>query len=184
MPTSSDITTITDLRPLAELNLLEHKVTGELDTDAVSYAAVALLNSIDSPWSALSMADRTLTNLAEGLPPGTQHLAFHLWIGETGYTACLYLRTADAMVGVRTGIGVRFLLLLAAALAQGGGGGLTARTTPDGEPDQLRGWAVQCDGLAPMTEAQTFSRYCTDQRTGEPIPPEPGTRYCDSFPLA
>ena len=94
--------------------------------------------------------------------------------------------------------------VLAAALATGDPGGLVLRSAPpagppgapggpgqdgrDGAPGEGRagrdgagaevcGWSLQRGRVRPLAEAEVFSAYCTDVRTGDPIPPEPGVRY-------
>lgn len=46
----------------------------------------------------------------------------------------------------------------------------------------LRGWRLSGDLPQPMTEGQLFAFVCTGPR-GEPMPPEPGTRFRAGFPL-
>lgn len=46
----------------------------------------------------------------------------------------------------------------------------------------LRGWRLAASLPQPMTEGQLFAFVCTGPR-GEPIPPEPGTRFRAGFPL-
>jgi hypothetical protein len=46
----------------------------------------------------------------------------------------------------------------------------------------LRGWRLSGDLPEPMTEGQLFAYVCTGP-DGDPIPPEPGTRFRAGFPL-
>ena len=46
----------------------------------------------------------------------------------------------------------------------------------------LRGWRLAGDLPQPMTEGQLFAFVCTGS-DGDPIPPEPGTRFRKGFPL-
>jgi len=46
----------------------------------------------------------------------------------------------------------------------------------------LRGWELTRDLPQPLTEGQLFALACTGSE-GEPVPPEPGTRFRAGFPL-
>ncbi|MEV1042957.1 hypothetical protein AB0J01_41315 [Streptomyces sp. NPDC050204] len=187
---ASNTTGITNLRPAAETALLEHQLTGVLTGDPIAHAAAALLNSAGScpcchrsiGWEALRAADRALTNLVKALPTAADHhhvVSFP--VASAVHLASLLFNEAPPVVP--TDEGARLLLAMAAAVTLGQGG-LVVRTRKDGEPDRVRGWAALYGRLAPLTGWQTFSAYCTDADTGEPIPPEPDTEYCDAFPLA
>lgn len=186
MPTSSHtIAALTDLRQHAEVALLEHHVTGELDTDAVTYAAVNLLNSNPSREELLNAADRALGQLAGTLPAAEQHLTLGLAIDGVSYVSLLGFHSGDPKPEVTTDAGTRFLLLLAATLAQGAEGGLAVRSMPDESAiDQVRAWEATPAGLAPLTGTQVLTAFCTDPKTGEAIAPEPDTAYLGGFPLA
>ena len=47
----------------------------------------------------------------------------------------------------------------------------------------VRAWRLAAGRALPLTAAQAFALVCTDPITGEPIPPEPGARYADAFPI-
>ncbi|MEU7569208.1 hypothetical protein AB0A99_25040 [Streptomyces fradiae] len=79
--------------------------------------------------------------------------------------------------------GTEFLTVLAAGIARATPGGLVLRTSAPGRPDRLHGWRLDHGRLVPLTEAEVFAAYCTDARTGEPLPPEPGVEYRPGFDL-
>lgn len=47
----------------------------------------------------------------------------------------------------------------------------------------VRCWFVSEGQPQPRTEAAAFAAFCTDNKTGEPIPPERGVRYADAWPV-
>ena len=47
----------------------------------------------------------------------------------------------------------------------------------------VRAWRLAAGRAIPLTSAQAFALACTDPATGDPVPPEPGARYEDAFPL-
>lgn len=46
----------------------------------------------------------------------------------------------------------------------------------------VRGWHFDGASLQPLDEQAMFAAHCTDAETGDPIPPELGVRYADSWP--
>ncbi|MFC0601291.1 hypothetical protein [Streptomyces palmae] len=77
-----------------------------------------------------------------------------------------------------------FSAVLAAGIVTAGPAGVVLRTEAEGLPETVRGWVLEGDWLRPLTEAEVFAAYCTDIRTGEPVPPEHGVAYRAGFPLA
>jgi hypothetical protein len=81
--------------------------------------------------------------------------------------------------------------VLAAGFATSASGGVVLRTLPPdgsagtgtGRAETVRGWAIAHGWLAPLTAAEVFDAYCTDARTGEPVPPEPGVSHLPGHPL-
>lgn len=127
----------------------------------------------DRAWTAL-------TRLLGTLGAGTHHVVCSVPLAgaplvaavraERGGDGRLHLAETDALV---------LCSLLAAGIAAGGPGGVVARTVDgtDTAPDRVRGWCLRDGWLHPLTEAQVFAAYCTDARTGDPVPPEPGVAY-------
>ena len=76
---------------------------------------------------------------------------------------------------------VRAVLALAVAVVRGGS--LVVRhDTPSvfggmQMCQQVRGWSLRDYQISMLDEQKLFAMYCTDSKTGEPIPPEPGVRY-------
>ena len=81
-------------------------------------------------------------------------------------------------------------------VAEGGFGSVVLRTfdmgsvafrTPTGYPipfKTVRGWFLNQSGLHPLGEAAMFDAFCTDNATGDPIPPERGVLFADAWPVA
>jgi hypothetical protein len=46
----------------------------------------------------------------------------------------------------------------------------------------VRGWFFDGTMLQPLDEQAMFAAHCTDHTTCEPVPPELGVRYADSWP--
>lgn len=70
-----------------------------------------------------------------------------------------------------------FCTVLGAGIATERPGGVVLRTAAPGRRDTVRGWSLRDGWLRPLSEAEVFAAYCTDARTGEPVPPEPGVDY-------
>ncbi|MBH5333762.1 hypothetical protein IHE55_02660 [Streptomyces pactum] len=140
--------------------------------------------------AALRRAGLLLTRLLEAAGPGDHHLVCSVATRRGSLTAAL---SATVPAGADGSAGpplageeeaLVFGTVLAAGIATGGPAGLVMRTSPDGRPDALRGWALDDDGwLRPLSEAEVFAAYCTDVFTGEPVPPEHGVEYRGGFPL-
>ncbi|MEB3368477.1 hypothetical protein [Saccharopolyspora mangrovi] len=45
------------------------------------------------------------------------------------------------------------------------------------------GWFIEDGTITPVTAAEAFDIGCVDPNTGEPVPPQPGVRYEDAWPL-
>lgn len=45
------------------------------------------------------------------------------------------------------------------------------------------GWFIEDGAITPVSAAEAFDIGCVDPDTGEPVPPEPGVRYEDAWPL-
>ncbi|MDG9706401.1 hypothetical protein [Streptomyces sp. DH37] len=137
----------------------------------------------DLGQEALDDAAGILARLAAAAGPGTHHLVCSV-SGETGpLVAVLHTgRTPHHRPGTDAAGELVFRTVLAAGLAAGRPGGVVMRTTRDGR-EEVRGWSLGDGRLRPLTEAEVFSAYCTDTRTGEPVPPEPGLTYSAGFPL-
>ncbi|WP_245641162.1 hypothetical protein [Streptomyces megasporus] len=136
--------------------------------------------------AALEEATELLARLVDSAGPGTHHLVCSL-DGRTGpLVAVAHLERAPHD-DLRTARGAAaeesaFRTVLAAGIAGERPGGVVMRTTRDGR-EEVRGWSLRDGRLHPLTEAEVFSAYCTDARTGEPVPPEPGLVYSPGFPL-
>lgn len=65
--------------------------------------------------------------------------------------------------------------------------GSVAFHAPNGCPipfKTVRGWLLDDRRAYPLTEASMFNAFCTDNATGEPIPPERGVLFADAWEVA
>jgi hypothetical protein len=139
--------------------------------------------------AAFQAATEAVDALVQALGPGTHHLVCSVDGPRTPLLAVLRARTnpGGAPDLDRTALPL-FCAVLAAGLATGSPGGLVTRTTPTScrdarERETVRGWRLHQGWLAPLTEGQVFSAYCTHAETGEPIAPEPDVDYAAGLPL-
>lgn len=133
--------------------------------------------------AALARAGLLADRLTEALGPDAQHVVGT--VRSAGFPLVAVARSAETAGGPRLrppdAEGLR--LVLAAGIATSGTGGVVARTTgPDGS-ERVRGWRLRGGWLEPLTEREVYAAYCTDARTGAPLPPEPGVAYCAGTPL-
>ncbi|MFH8371109.1 hypothetical protein [Streptomyces sp. NPDC018031] len=139
--------------------------------------------------AAFRQAGELLRGLLEAAGPGEQHLVCSVPARSTSLLAALSAtvpRTPAGAAGTpRLGESdaLVFSTVLAAGIATGSPAGVVLRTSVDGLPDTVRGWALDDGWLRPLSEAEVFAAYCTDALTGEPVPPEPGVDYRAGFPL-
>ncbi|WP_435245041.1 hypothetical protein [Streptomyces tendae] len=175
----------------AETALLEHLIFGTLtDDDPTTNVAAALLNATKRcpccnnsvGWASLTVANRIVAALDKDLPGHRHHLAVSFEHADRNHNTGLHLDRVDGAFAANAEDTVRFLLALAAAVCQDDGG-LTVRSAQVDAADQVRGWSIGGGFAVPLSRAEIFNAYCTDAATGEPIPPEPDTEYCDAFNL-
>ncbi|WP_233221241.1 hypothetical protein [Streptomyces carminius] len=141
--------------------------------------------------AALDEAARLLAGITASAGPGAHHLVCSV-TGNTGPLVAV-LHTGSAPRGAPAGPApaaagnaaeeLVFRAVLAAGIATERPGGVVMRTVRGGE-EEVRGWSLTGGRLRPLSEAEVFSAYCTDARTGEPVPPEPGLVYRAGFPLS
>ncbi|MEW1700501.1 hypothetical protein [Streptomyces sp. NPDC091278] len=133
--------------------------------------------------AAFDRAAELLTRLLAAVGPGTHHLVCSVPAAADQLVAALRADGTTEPASVADEPAAEFTAVLAAAIALGTRGGLVLRTTTPGAPDRLHGWRLTGGTLTPLTEAEVFAAYCTDNRTGEPLPPEPGVEHRAGFPL-
>lgn len=140
---------------------------------------------------AFQRATSVLTALLRRAEPGVHHLVCSLGgdgaDGPDGrpLTASLSAELGgDGEVRVAEPEALVLCTVLAAGLATGRPAGLVLRSAADAAaPQRVRGWSVHQGRPRALTEAEVFAAYCTDARTGEPVPPEPGVSYTAAFTL-
>ncbi|MGK5450763.1 hypothetical protein [Streptomyces radiopugnans] len=161
----------------------ERQEAGERATDALAGLGTCPGCGKNLGQEALDAAAVILDRLTAGAGPGTHHLVCSV-TGATGpLVAVLRVeRTPRGGTEPATAEESAFRTVLASGLATGRPGGVVMRTTRDGS-EEVRGWSLKGGRLRPLTEAEVFSAYCTDGRTGDPVPPEPGLTYRAGFPL-
>ncbi len=180
-----------DGRPLAHL-LTE--LVDEAEQQATWEHASALLTrdgdcascGEDIGRAAFARASHLLRRLVETAGRGSHHLVCSVH-GEQGHgplVAVLHATcTDDGLLHLGEAAALVFCTVLAAGIAADRAGGVVLRTTRPGQRESVRGWCLDGGDLRPLTEAEVFSAYCTDARTGEPVPPEHGVDYRAGVPL-
>ncbi|WP_101255891.1 hypothetical protein [Streptomyces barkulensis] len=161
----------------------ERREAGERAADTLAGLGPCPGCGKDLGQETLDAATDILDRLTAGAGPGTHHLVCSV-TGATGpLVAVLHTgRTPRGGKEPATAEESAFRAVLAAGLATGRPGGVVMRTIRDGN-EQVRGWSLNDGRLRPLTEAEVFSAYCTDARTGDPVPPEPGLVHRAGFPL-
>ncbi|MCD9143130.1 hypothetical protein [Streptomyces albireticuli] len=135
--------------------------------------------------AAFARATRALRRLVRAVGPGSHHLVCSVSAeGDVPLVAVLHAEHRDdGLLHLGEAAALVFCTVLAAGIAADRPGGVVLRTTLPGRRDTVRGWTVRDGRLRPLTEAEVFAAYCTDARTGEPVPPEPGVDYRGGLPL-
>ncbi|MFH0241210.1 hypothetical protein ACGRHY_01940 [Streptomyces sp. HK10] len=161
----------------------ERQEAGERASDALTGLDPCPGCGKDLGQEALDAAAGILDRLTAGAGPGVHHLVCSV-TGATGPLVAVLHTERTPLGGTRPAAAEEsaFRTVLAAGLATGRPGGVVMRTIRDGN-EEVRGWSLNDGRLRPLTEAEVFSAYCTDTRTGGPVPPEPGLAYRAGFPL-
>ncbi|MFI9123947.1 hypothetical protein ACIGW0_31920 [Streptomyces bikiniensis] len=161
------------------------QATWEYATTVLATAGDCASCGKDIGKAAHERAAGLLVRLLEAAGPGIHHLVCSVPVADDQLLAVLHADgTAPSEATTDTGPAAEFTAVLAAGIALAAPGGLVLRTTAPDTPDRLHGWRLTDGTLTPLTEAEVFSAYCTDARTGEPLSPEPGVEYRAGFPLA
>ncbi|MFF3318253.1 hypothetical protein ACFYV5_22485 [Streptomyces sp. NPDC003035] len=135
--------------------------------------------------AAFDQASHLLTRLLEAAGPGTHHLVCSVAAADEQLLAVLHAtRDGYGPAHLDSDAAAEFATVLAAGIALDSPGGVVLRTSNPGARDRLHGWRLTHGTLHALTEAEVFSAYCTDARTGEPLPPEPHVDYRAGFALA
>ncbi|WP_411077759.1 hypothetical protein [Streptomyces sp. cmx-10-25] len=166
-----------------------HQATWEYATTVLATAGDCASCGKDIGKAAYERAARLLVRLLEAAGPGAHHLVCSVPTADDQLLAVLHTDGTPPPedttgIGFATESATEFTAVLAAGIALAAPGGLVLRTTAPDTPDRLHGWRLTDGTLIPLTEAEVFSAYCTDARTGEPLSPEPGVEYRAGFPLA
>ncbi|WP_030215203.1 hypothetical protein [Streptomyces bikiniensis] len=160
------------------------QATWEYATTVLATAGDCASCGKDIGKAAYERAAGLLVRLLEAAGPGIHHLVCSVPVADDQLLAVLHAGgTAPSEATTDTGPAAEFTAVLAAGIALAAPGGLVLRTTAPDTPDRLHGWRLTDGTLTPLTEAEVFSAYCTDARTGEPLSPEPGVEYRAGFPL-
>ncbi|UUN25701.1 hypothetical protein [Streptomyces sp. FIT100] len=134
--------------------------------------------------AAFDRAAQQLLSLIDTAGTGTHHLVCSIPAAGEQLLAVLHISTGqDTPAVLDSTEGAEFATVLAVGIALEGPGGVVLRTSAPETPDRLRGWRLHHGRLAPLTEGEVFSAYCTDAETGEPLSPEPGVEYRAGFDL-
>ncbi|MEU3610557.1 hypothetical protein AB0E83_34730 [Streptomyces sp. NPDC035033] len=158
--------------------------TWEYATTVLATAGDCADCGLDLGRDAFDRATRLLLDLCEGAGPGTHHLVCSVPAATDHLLAVLHTTRDDHGTQHHDpAAATEFTAVLAAGLALAVPGGLVLRVTRPDRPDRLHGWRLAEGTLVPLTEAEVFAAYCTDARTGEPLPPEHGVDHRAGFPL-
>ncbi|MEU1820597.1 hypothetical protein ABZ543_36270 [Streptomyces roseifaciens] len=136
--------------------------------------------------AAFARATALLRRIIRAAGPGTHHLVCSIPAeGRTPLVAVLHTESRDdGLLHLGEAAALIFCTVLAAGIATERPGGVVLRSMRPDHRDTVRGWNLKDGGrLHPLTEAEVFAAYCTDARTGEPVPPEPDVDYCEGLPL-
>ncbi|WBB60788.1 hypothetical protein O7599_35740 [Streptomyces sp. WMMC500] len=135
--------------------------------------------------AALARAGVLVDRLTEALGAGAQHVV--CTVRSAGFPLVAVARGAaspgEGAPRLRLADAEALRLVLAAGIATSGTGGVVARTTRADGGERVRGWRLRNGWLEPLTEKEVYAAYCTDARTGAPLPPEPGVGYRAGTPL-
>ncbi|MEV4436509.1 hypothetical protein [Streptomyces sp. NPDC049585] len=187
-----------DGRPLAGLlpDLLDaagHRAHWERATALLSRNGDCTSCGEDIGRAAFTRASHLLHRLVATAGPGRHHLVCSVspgpgdptTPGERGPLVAVLHTEHDGHRPPHLGeaAALVFCTVLGAGIATDGAGGVVLRTTAPGRPETVRAWSLTGTGLRPLSEAEVFAAYCTDARTGEPVPPEHGVEYKEGFPV-
>ncbi|MFD6763556.1 hypothetical protein ACFWDW_31495 [Streptomyces roseolus] len=161
------------------------RATWEYATTVLATAGDCADCGLDLGRDAFDRATRLLLALLDGAGSGTHHLVCSVPAADDHLLAVLHTARDDRGTNHHDPTAAtEFAAVLAAGIVLAAPGGLVLRATRPGRPDRLHGWRLADGTLAPLTEAEVFAAYCTDVRTGEPLPPEHGVDHRAGFPLA
>ncbi|MCC3767524.1 hypothetical protein [Streptomyces sp. UNOC14_S4] len=134
--------------------------------------------------AAFARATQVLRRLVETVGAGTHHLVCSVPAeGVTPLVAVLHVEQGGGRLHLGEAAALVFCTVLAVGIATERPGGVVLRTARPGCRDTVRGWNLRDGRLRPLSEAEVFAAYCTDARTGEPIPPEPDVDYREGLHL-
>ncbi len=135
--------------------------------------------------AALARAGAAVDGLAAALGAGAQHVV--CTVRAAGFPLVAVARgaegAADAPPRLPPPDAEALRLVLAAGIATSGTGGVVARTTDGEGAERVRGWRLRDGWPEPLSGREVYAAYCTDARTGAPLPPERGVAYCPGVPL-
>ncbi|MFI8258754.1 hypothetical protein [Streptomyces filamentosus] len=177
-------------QPLASLlpelvDAAVRRATWEYATTVLATAGDCADCGLDLGHDAFDRATRLLLRLLDGAGAGTHHLVCSVPAADDHLLAVLHtVRDDHGTDHHDPTAAAEFAAVLAAGIVLAAPGGLVLRAMTPGRPDRLHGWRLADGTLAPLTEAEVFAAYCTDARTGEPLPPEHGVDHRAGFPLA
>jgi hypothetical protein len=168
---------LTDLLP-ALIDAAVRQATWEYASILLARLGACASCGEDLGRAALTRASDLLVRILDTAPPGHHHLVCS--VSTTPETLLVVLHADENGAGdleLDEAEALEFTSVLALGLATHCPGGLVMRTTAPDTPDQIYGWRLRGDGLAPLTAGEVFDAYCTDAESGDLISPESNVDY-------
>ncbi|MBT2386040.1 hypothetical protein [Streptomyces sp. ISL-11] len=164
----------------------EQRATWEYASSVLTRGGDCAACGEDTGRSAFARATQALRRLLRAVGPGAHHLVCSVQAeGDIPLVAVLHAAHGeDGPPRLDEAAALVFCTVLAAGIATGRPGGVVLRTSVPGGRDTVRGWSLRDGWPRPLSEAEVFAAYCTDARTGDPVPPEPGVDYRAGLPVA
>ena len=137
----------------------------------------------DGPQDPWNLAERMFEALLSALGDGTHFLLCAVPTPKGTLCGATMVALDGEKVAAAPDECAAFCIALAVGVSPAMNGGLVARTMNTDGSEVVRGWELADGWAKACNAAEVFDAYCTDQTTGEPVPPEPGVDYRAGIPL-
>ncbi|MFJ3533809.1 hypothetical protein [Streptomyces sp. NPDC090132] len=122
-----------------------------------------------------------IKRIAEAAGSGRHYLTGSAADAEGSALCTFIFENEDEFVKATMGPLMSFTLFLSMCLSGHFGAGLVMRSISDRGEESLCGWQFVEGDPIPLNRAEMFDFHCTNQRTGDLIPPAPGVDYRDAL---